>query len=53
MLVVALFDGLATALVYTLVGVPHAGIWAAIHRVLALVPFSVTSRCSRWASSWR
>jgi predicted PurR-regulated permease PerM len=39
MLVVALFDGLATALVYTLVGVPHAGIWAAITGLLALVPF--------------
>ncbi len=39
MLVVALFDGLATALTYALVGVPQAPLWAAITGLLALVPF--------------
>jgi predicted PurR-regulated permease PerM len=39
MLVVALFDGVATGVVYALAGVPHAAVWAAITGVLALVPF--------------
>ena len=39
MLVVALFDGFATALAYAIVGVPHAAVWAAIIASLALVPF--------------
>ena len=39
MLVVALFDGVATAVVYALAGVPHVAVWAAITGALALVPF--------------
>jgi predicted PurR-regulated permease PerM len=39
MLVVALFDGFATGLVYAFAGVPHAGVWAAITGTLALLPF--------------
>lgn len=39
MLVVALFDGLATALAYTLAGAPRALLWAAITGSLAAVPF--------------
>jgi predicted PurR-regulated permease PerM len=39
MLVVGLFDGLASAVVYVVIGVPHAGLWAAITGLLALVPF--------------
>jgi predicted PurR-regulated permease PerM len=39
MLVVALFDGFATALAYVIAGVPDAGLWAAITGLLALVPF--------------
>jgi len=39
MLVVALFDGFATAVAYMIVGVPHAALWAAITGLLALVPF--------------
>jgi predicted PurR-regulated permease PerM len=39
MLIVGLFDGLASAVVYVVIGVPHAGLWAAITGLLALVPF--------------
>ena len=39
MLVVALFDGVATAVVYALAGIPHVAVWAAITGALALVPF--------------
>jgi predicted PurR-regulated permease PerM len=39
MLVVGLFDGLATAAAFTLAGVPQAAVWAAITAALALVPF--------------
>jgi predicted PurR-regulated permease PerM len=39
MLVVALFDGVATGIGYVIAGVPHAGLWAAITGLLALVPF--------------
>jgi predicted PurR-regulated permease PerM len=39
MLVVALFDGFATAAVYALVGVPHALLWAASTAGLAILPF--------------
>jgi predicted PurR-regulated permease PerM len=39
MMAVALFDGLATALAYAVVGVPHALLWAAISGALAAVPF--------------
>ena len=39
MLVVGLFDGLATAIAFTLAGVPRAVVWAAITGSLALVPF--------------
>jgi len=39
MLIVALFDGFATAIVYVIAGVPQAGLWAAITGLLALVPF--------------
>ena len=39
MLVVGLFDGLVSAVVYVVIGVPHAGLWAAITGLLALVPF--------------
>jgi len=39
MLVVSLFDGFATGVVYALTGVPHAAVWAAITGLLALVPF--------------
>jgi len=39
MLVVGLFDGLATAATFTLAGVPQAAVWAAITGSLALVPF--------------
>jgi predicted PurR-regulated permease PerM len=39
MLVVSLFDGFATGVVYALAGVPHAAVWAAITGLLALVPF--------------
>jgi predicted PurR-regulated permease PerM len=40
MLVVGLFDGLASAVVYVAIGVPHAGPWAAITGLVALVPFA-------------
>jgi predicted PurR-regulated permease PerM len=39
MLVVGLFDGLATAVAFALAGVPQAAVWAAITGSLALVPF--------------
>jgi len=39
MLVVGLFDGLATAVAYAMVGVPQAAVWAGITGSLALVPF--------------
>jgi predicted PurR-regulated permease PerM len=39
MLVVGLFDGFATGVVYAIAGVPHAALWAAITGTLALVPF--------------
>jgi predicted PurR-regulated permease PerM len=39
MLVVALFDGFASGVVYTIAGVPHAAVWAAVTGLLALVPF--------------
>ena len=39
MLVVSLFDGVATGIAYAIVGVPHAVVWAAITGLLALVPF--------------
>lgn len=39
MLVVALFDGLAAGIAYSVAGVPHAALWAAITGTLALVPF--------------
>jgi predicted PurR-regulated permease PerM len=39
MLLVALFDGFASGVVYAIAGVPHAAVWAAITGLLALVPF--------------
>lgn len=39
MLVVGLFDGLASGIAYAAAGVPHAATWAAITGALALVPF--------------
>jgi predicted PurR-regulated permease PerM len=39
MLIVALFDGLASGVAYAVAGVPHAAVWAAITGLLALVPF--------------
>jgi len=39
MLVVGLFDGFATGIVYAIAAVPHAAQWAAITGLLALVPF--------------
>ena len=39
MLVVGLFDGLATACAYAVAGVPRAVVWGAITGVLAAVPF--------------
>ncbi|MDM0116667.1 AI-2E family transporter [Variovorax sp. J22R133] len=39
MLVVALFDALATAMAYTIAGAPRALLWAAITGALAAVPF--------------
>ncbi|HTT12199.1 MAG TPA: AI-2E family transporter [Burkholderiaceae bacterium] len=39
MLVVALFDGLAMATLYVIVGVPHAMAWAAGTAALAILPF--------------
>jgi predicted PurR-regulated permease PerM len=40
LVVVGLFDGIASWLAYAIAGVPHAAIWAAITGVLALVPFA-------------
>lgn len=39
MLIVGLFDGCATGLVYASASVTHAALWAAITGLLALVPF--------------
>jgi predicted PurR-regulated permease PerM len=39
MVVVGLCDGLATAVAFTLLGVPHAALWGAIIGSLALIPF--------------
>src|SRR5271169_265163 len=39
MLVVGLFDGFATGIVYAIAAVPHAAQWASITGLLALVPF--------------
>jgi predicted PurR-regulated permease PerM len=39
MLVVGLFDGLATGVAFALAGVEHPAVWGAITGVLALVPF--------------
>jgi predicted PurR-regulated permease PerM len=39
MLAVGLFDGLASGGAYAIASVPHAGVWAAITGLLALVPF--------------
>jgi predicted PurR-regulated permease PerM len=39
MLLVALFDGFATGIAYTITTVPHAVEWASITGLLALVPF--------------
>jgi predicted PurR-regulated permease PerM len=39
MLVVGLFDGFASWVVYAIAGAPHAAVWAAITGSLALVPF--------------
>ncbi len=39
MLLVGLFDGFATGIVYAVAGVRHAVLWAAITGALALVPF--------------
>jgi len=39
MLIVGLFDGFATWVVYAMAGAPHAALWAAITGALALVPF--------------
>ncbi len=39
MLIVGLFDGCATGLVYASAGVTHAALWAAITGLLGLIPF--------------
>ena len=39
MLMVALFDGIASGVAFALLGVPHAAVWGAITGSLALVPF--------------
>ena len=39
MLIVGLFDGCATGLVYAIAGVTRAALWGAITGLLALVPF--------------
>jgi predicted PurR-regulated permease PerM len=39
LLVLGLFDALATWIAYTIAGVPHAAVWGAISGALALVPF--------------
>jgi predicted PurR-regulated permease PerM len=38
-LILGLFDGCATGLIYAVAGVKHAALWAAITGLLALVPF--------------
>ena len=37
MLIVALFDGFASGIAYSIVGVPHAVVWAAVTGLLALI----------------
>ncbi len=39
MLIVALFDGFLSGIMYAIAGVPHVAVWAAITGLLALVPF--------------
>jgi predicted PurR-regulated permease PerM len=39
MLILALFDGCATWIVYAIAGVTHAALWAATTGLLAMVPF--------------
>jgi predicted PurR-regulated permease PerM len=39
MLIVGLFDGCATGLVYAIAGATHASLWGAITGLLALIPF--------------
>jgi predicted PurR-regulated permease PerM len=39
LVVLGLFDGIATGIAYAMAGVPHAAVWGAITGVLALVPF--------------
>ena len=39
LLILGLFDGCATGLIYAIVGVAHAAVWAAITGLLALIPF--------------
>jgi predicted PurR-regulated permease PerM len=39
LLLLALFDAIATWIAYAIAGVPHAAVWGAITGVLALVPF--------------
>ena len=39
LLVLGLFDGIATWIAYAIAGVPHAAVWGAITGALALVPF--------------
>jgi predicted PurR-regulated permease PerM len=39
MLLVALFDGVGSAVAYAIAGVSHAGVWAAITGSFSLVPF--------------
>src|SRR4029077_19570914 len=39
MLLVSLFDGIASGVAYAIAGVPHAAVWAAVTGLLALVPF--------------
>ncbi|HET7362251.1 MAG TPA: AI-2E family transporter [Burkholderiales bacterium] len=39
LLVLGLFDGIASSVAYVIAGVPHAAVWGAITGALALVPF--------------
>ena len=39
MLIVAIFDGLASTAVYAMAGVPRAAVWGAVTGLLSLVPF--------------
>lgn len=39
LLILGVFDGCATGLIYAIAGVPRAAVWAAITGLLALVPF--------------